>query len=185
MKLPPWYSCGFSLPSLTRPDSSCRTREQEWPHTCIYLPSDYKEWNTVSACNWCWSQSYSTYNASQKKTTLVYPAIPSITFSSSFNKIHCLNSTKRNPAGSSVWAGANTINDFLEITAQRKAAGEKGPATELEPGTYTLSWNFSHEVSVPAANPLSPIALCTGGRCVAIQRPLRTHASRLVLCLWW
>ena len=26
----------------------------------------------------------------------------------------------------------------LEITTQRKATGEKGPATELEPGTYTL-----------------------------------------------
>ena len=34
VKLPPWYSLGFSFPSLARPDNSCsRTREHEWPHT--------------------------------------------------------------------------------------------------------------------------------------------------------
>ena len=40
---------------------------------------------------------------------------------------------------------------------RRKATGEKGPATELEPGTYILSQNFSHELLVPATN-LSPAA---------------------------
>ena len=38
---------------------------------------------------------------------------------------------------------------------RRKTTGEKGPATELEPGTYILSQNFSHELLVPATN-LSP-----------------------------
>ena len=60
--------------------------------------------------------------------------------------------------------------------------GKNGPATVLEPGTYTLSWSFSHEPSVPVMNPSSPIALCTGHRCAAIQHPLRTYALRLVLC---
>ena len=33
----------------------------------------------------------------------------------------------------------------MEITAQKqKATNEKGPATVLEPGTYALSWSFSH-----------------------------------------
>ena len=49
---------------------------------------------------------------------------------------------------------------------------EKGPVTELKPGTYTLSRSFSHELSVPVANPSSPIALCTSCRSVAIQRLL-------------
>ena len=67
----------------------------------------------------------------------------------------------------------------LEITAQRKATGEKGPATELEPGTYTLSRSFSHELSASAVNPSSTIALCSGCRCATRQRPFRTYASRL------
>ena len=40
------------------------------------------------------------------------------------------------------------------------ATGEKGPATGIEPGTYTLSQSFSHELPVPATKPSSPIALC-------------------------
>ena len=44
--------------------------------------------------------------------------------------------------------------------------------TELEPGTYTLSRSFSHELLAPAMNPSSPIALCTSCRCAAIERPL-------------
>ena len=44
--------------------------------------------------------------------------------------------------------------------------------TELEPRTDTLSRSFSHKLSVPVANPLSPIALCTGRRCTTIQRRL-------------
>ena len=39
--------------------------------------------------------------------------------------------------------------------------GEEGTATELEPGTYSLLRSFSHKLSVPVANPSSPIALCT------------------------
>ena len=62
------------------------------------------------------------------------------------------------------------------------ATREKGPVTGPEPGTYTLSRNFSHEPLVSAANPLSPITFCTGHRCATIQHPLRTYASRLVLC---
>ena len=43
---------------------------------------------------------------------------------------------------------------------------EKGPATELEPGIYTLLWSFSHKLLVPVTNPSSPIALCTGFRLI-------------------
>ena len=50
--------------------------------------------------------------------------------------------------------------------------GEKGPVTKLKPGTYTLPRSFSHELSVPVANPSTLIALCTGHRCAAIQRRL-------------
>ena len=42
-----------------------------------------------------------------------------------------------------------------ETLLRRKVTGEKGPAIELEPGTYTLSQSFSHELSVPVANPSS------------------------------
>ena len=38
----------------------------------------------------------------------------------------------------------NQVNSFHGSTAQRKVTGERGPATELEPGTYTLSRSFSH-----------------------------------------
>ena len=67
------------------------------------------------------------------------------------------------------------------LLRRRMATGKKGPATRLELGTYTLLWSFSHEPSVPDANPSSPIAFCTGRRCAAIQRLLRTYALRLVL----
>ena len=60
--------------------------------------------------------------------------------------------------------------------------GEKGPVTGLEPWTYTLSQSFSHELPVPAANPSSLIVLCTSPRCAAIQPPLTTYTSRLILC---
>ena len=43
------------------------------------------------------------------------------------------------------------------------ATGERGPATGLEPGTYTLSRSFSHEPSIPVASPVagpfSPVAI--------------------------
>ena len=56
------------------------------------------------------------------------------------------------------WSGSFKYCTALVITSlqtllRRKAIGEKGPATELEPGTYTLSWNFSHELLVPVTNP--------------------------------
>ena len=73
-------------------------------------------------------------------------------------------------------------NDSWNPLPRRMARGEEGPVTGLEPGTYTLSQSFIHELSVPAANPSSPIALCTSRRCAAIQRPLRIYTSRLVLC---
>ena len=65
------------------------------------------------------------------------------------------------------------VKTSLQTLLKRKATGEKGPATELEPGTYTLSRSFSHTshqsqpqiLRLPAANPSSPIALCTGREC--------------------
>ena len=36
------------------------------------------------------------------------------------------------------------VKTSLQTLLKRKATGEKGPATELEPGTYTLSRSFSH-----------------------------------------
>ena len=41
----------------------------------------------------------------------------------------------------------------LESLLRKMATGEMGPATELKPGTYTLSQGFRHEQ-------LSPITLC-------------------------
>ena len=64
----------------------------------------------------------------------------------------------------------------------RKATREKGPVIEFELGTHNLSRSFSHELSVPAANPSSPIALCNSCRCATIQQPLKTYTSRMVLC---
>ena len=58
--------------------------------------------------------------------------------------------------------------------------------TKLEPGTYTLSHSFSHELLVPVTNPSSPIALCTGCRCATIQRPLedlRLEAGTCVMVM--
>ena len=73
-------------------------------------------------------------------------------------------------------------NDSWNPLLRSMATEEKGPAKGLEPGTYTLLRSFSHKLPVPAASPSSPIAFCTGRRCAAIQRPLRTYTSRLVLC---
>ena len=70
---------------------------------------------------------------------------------------------------------------ILETLLRRMVTGEKEPATRLETRTYTLSRSFSHEPLVPAANPLSPIALHTGRRCATIQQLHRTYASRLIL----
>ena len=84
-----------------------------------------------------------------------------------------LDSCKMLQRSSSWLAGyIPTVKTSLQTLLRRKATGGKGPATELEPGTYTLLQSFSHELSVPVAIPSSTIALCTGHRCAAIQRPL-------------
>ena len=44
------------------------------------------------------------------------------------------------------------IKTCLQTLLRRKATGEKGPATRVKPGTYTLLWSFSHELSVPVTN---------------------------------
>ena len=61
------------------------------------------------------------------------------------------------------------VKTSLQTLLRRKVTGEKGTATELKPVTYTLSRSFGHELSLPVANPPSPIALCTGHRCATIQ----------------
>ena len=38
-----------------------------------------------------------------------------------------------------------------------KQQGDKELATKPKPGTYTLSWSFSHELLVPATKPSSPL----------------------------
>ena len=48
-----------------------------------------------------------------------------------------------------VFAGDNKEyecgNDSWDPLLRKMTTGEKGPATEIEPGTYTLSRSFSHE----------------------------------------
>ena len=86
----------------------------------------------------------------------------------------------------SLWAGGNVVKTFLQTLLRRRATGEEGPATELQPGIYTLSLSFSHELSVPGTNPSTPIALCTGRRCAAIQRPLedgRSYNCEKMVCI--
>ena len=66
---------------------------------------------------------------------------------------------------------------------RKKVTGEKVPVIKLKLGTYVRSIAEFHlcELSILATNASSPLALCTGHRCAAIQQPLRTHASRLAL----
>ena len=70
-------------------------------------------------------------------------------------------------------------------TAQKEiVTGKKVTATMLKLGTYALSWSFSHArhihyVRVAILQPPSPS--CTGHRFDAVQWPLKTLASRLVL----
>ena len=46
----------------------------------------------------------------------------------------------------------------VESLLRKMATGEKGPATELKPGTYTLSQGFRHEQLPPVTlSPLSPV----------------------------
>ena len=73
----------------------------------------------------------------------------------------------------------------LQTLLKRKATGEIGPATELKHRTYVHSFEElqPHELSVPAANPSSPITLCTGRRCAAIERPLEDlHLEACTVC---
>ena len=72
-------------------------------------------------------------------------------------------------------------NNFSANTAQEEGDRRKRTSdlartrdlnafAELQPRASATS--FSHELSVSVTNPLFPIALCTGCRCAAIQRPL-------------
>ena len=54
---------------------------------------------------------------------------------------------------------AKLVMISVESLLRRMATGEKGPATELKPKTYTVSQGFRYKLSLPAANPLSPITL--------------------------
>ena len=69
----------------------------------------------------------------------------------------------------------------LHSSERDRVPWEIGPVTELEPGTYTLSWSSvtSQVIPVKILRPQSPLS--TSHRCAAIQRPLKTCASRLVL----
>ena len=40
--------------------------------------------------------------------------------------------------------GLNSDTQTRSLSERRKVTGKKGPATELEPGTCTLSQSFSH-----------------------------------------
>ena len=55
------------------------------------------------------------------------------------------------------------------LWGRRQAKNDQRPSLNSGPTLFQLQ---PHEPSVPATNPLSPIALCTGHRCAAIQRPL-------------
>ena len=75
---------------------------------------------------------------------------------------------------------------WKKSTAQGGRQQKKGPATDLELGTYALSRTFSHELSVPVKILRPQLPFITGHGCAAIQRSLKTRASRLVLCaVWW
>ena len=56
--------------------------------------------------------------------------------------IRCMRQfTQNNKLASYMYTGS----DSCESTALKdRATGERGPATELELGTYALSWSFSH-----------------------------------------
>ena len=64
------------------------------------------------------------------------------------------------------------VKTSLQTLLKRKATGEKGPATELEPGTYTLS----RILRFPS--PYVPVL----GVPLYSNR-LKTYASRLVQCV--
>ena len=71
---------------------------------------------------------------------------------------------------------------FMELTAQKgKGDREKGPATALELGTYSLSRSFSH-ASHGDRDPPFPIALMYRSQVCRYSATLKTCTSRLVLC---
>ena len=61
-----------------------------------------------------------------------------------------------------------SVNIAQEKGDMRKRNGDRARTRDL----HSFPELQPHEPSVPAANPLPPIALCTGRRCAAIQRPL-------------
>ena len=62
----------------------------------------------------------------------------------------------------------DSANTAQEEGDRRKTASDRARTRDLHPFIELQP----HELSVPAANPLSPITLCTGHRCAAIQRLL-------------
>ena len=52
--------------------------------------------------------------------------------------------SRYNTCSGSWWADRNVEMTSLQTLLRRKVTGEKEPATELEPGAYTLSRSFSH-----------------------------------------
>ena len=64
-------------------------------------------------------------------------------------------------------------------SSEGKVTGEKGPVTELKPGTYALMWSISHASHRNRSQFLVSHHLCV---LVCPQlRPLKTHALKLAL----
>ena len=61
-----------------------------------------------------------------------------------------------------------SANTALKKGDRRKRTSDRARTRDL----HSFAELQPHEPSVPAANPLSPIALCTNRRSAAIQRPL-------------
>ena len=59
---------------------------------------------------------------------------------------HCLHFVYVNEY---LWAGIQTWGSWEVHSSKDRAAGEKGPVTELKLGTYALSRSFSHKLLVP------------------------------------
>ena len=71
--------------------------------------------------------------------------------------------------------------DFFGITAQEEGDRRKKTSDQAQTLDLNSFTELQPQAISPSCNPSSPIALCTGRKCAAIQRPLRTDASRLVL----
>ena len=64
-------------------------------------------------------------------------------------------------------------NNLFANTAQKKGDRRKRTSDRARiRDLHSFAELQLHELSIPVANPSSPIALCTGRRCAAIQRPL-------------